>query len=248
MRKKLLAIFAFIALLASACQNNSGGNTTTEKLADNHQTEAFIRKTVEQMMEKPTDQIMTDFIYNLQQNASSVSYEAEFFFGFEWNGGVFDVCSENAGVRIDSIRVTDSTHSFVDMRWFDEPCYDIPYTLQLLWEDGQWKINEVEYHEDVVGGDDANTLSGRCRDFYQNIAQYYSEKPADEIMAYLLTEEPSEESYTKPGTIYYNNPKEISKQIERIRNCHQLFKQNPNYTESYGEQINAIIARIEQHL
>ena len=33
-----------------------------------------------------------------------------------------------------------------------------------------------------------------------------------------------------------------------LRNCHELFKQNPGYTEEYGKQIDEMIERISEHI
>ena len=63
-----------------------------------------------------------------------------------------------------------------------------------------------------------------------------------------MNEEPLEEHYTDPECIYYNNPSAISQLIEEIKNCHELFRENPEYTEEYGKQIESMIERIAAHI
>lgn len=126
------------------------------------------------------------------------------------------------------------------MRYVDEGCYDIQYVLHLLREDGQWRIDDVTFET-------GNTLKGDCEAFCKDVVEMYWMNPADEIVAFLLEEEPLEESYTDPATIFYNNPQRIHEYAEELRNCNKLFSLNPNYTEEYGQQIEAMIKRIESH-
>jgi hypothetical protein len=36
--------------------------------------------------------------------------------------------------------------------------------------------------------------------------------------------------------------------IDGIKNCQELFKKNPGYTEEMGKQIDAMIERISAHI
>ena len=46
-------------------------------------------------------------------------------------------------------------------------------------------------------------------------------------MEFMVGEEPLEENYTDPQCIYYNNPDAVKDLVQGIKNCHELFKQNP---------------------
>ena len=69
----------------------------------------------------------------------------------------------------------------------------------------------------------------------------------EEIMEFLVQEEPSEANYTDPNCIF-SNPDELKHLIEGIKSCQELFKQNPGYTEEHEKQINEMIERISAHL
>lgn len=239
----MLFSLAFVAMMAMSCQNAGNGGQETVK-EDNQQIEAAVKQAVEQMMlvdvDKDTDKILTAEMNALQQQALGVNYEGDYFMGFQWNTGVLDACSENANATIEGVKVVDSLHADVDMRYLDEGCYDESYTLHLLNEGGQWKIDDVDYQ---VG-----TLREECKAFQKEVADLFATRPADEVLAYLLGEEPTEENYTDPATIYYNNPDAIQDLVARMGNCLELFKKNPDYTDEMGQQVEAMIDRIKARL
>ena len=243
MKKLLLFLLAFLALMAMSCQNTGNGGQKTAK-EDNQQVEAAVKQAVERMMlmdvDKDMDKMLTAEMCAIQQQTLGVNYEGDYFMGFQWDTGIFDVCSENADATIEGVKVIDSLHADVEMRYFDEGCYDEPYTLHLLNEGGQWKIDDVDYQ---VG-----TLREQCVTFQEEVAKLFATRPADEVMAYLLGEEPTEENYSDPGTIYYNNPAAVKKLIDNLGNCLELFKKNQGYTDEMGQQVEAMIGRIKARL
>ena len=167
-------------------------------------------------------------MHALQQQALGVHYEGDYFMGFQWNTGVLDACSENAETTIEGVKVIDSLHADVDMRYLDEGCYDETYTLHLLNEGGQWKIDDVDYQ---VG-----TLREECKAFQEEVADLYATRPVEEVLACLLGEEPTEENYSDPASIYYNNPEALKELADIMGNCLELFKKNPGYTDEMGQQ------------
>lgn len=242
MKKSLLFSLAVLAMIVLSCQNSGKGGKTTAEY--NQDTEATVKQAVEQLMtmdvNKDIDHILTADLFALQQYASSVHNEGNYFFGFQWNTGVFDVCSEEFETKIEGVKLIDSLHSDVAMRYVDPGCYDEPYTLHLLKEDNQWKIDDVDFQE--------ITLRDQCKAFYEEVAEWYRTESPETIMDFFMTEEPLEENYADPNTIYYNNPEAVKGLISEIRNNHELFKLNPSYTEEMGKQIDVMISRIEAHL
>lgn len=243
MKKSLLFSLAVLAMMAMSCQNaGNGGQETTKE--DNQPTEAAVKQAVEQMMlidvDKDADKILTAEMHALQQQALGVHYEGDYFMGFQWNTGVLDACSENAETTIEGVKVIDSLHADVDMRYLDEGCYDETYTLHLLNEGGQWKIDDVDYQ---VG-----TLREECKAFQEEVADLYATRPVEEVLACLLGEEPTEENYSDPASIYYNNPEALKELADIMGNCLELFKKNPGYTDEMGQQVEAMIGRIKARL
>lgn len=243
MKKTLLFSFAVLAMMAMSCQNaENGGKEVIDE--GNQPTEASVKEAVEQLMlidvDKDADKILTAEMFSIQQQTLGVHFEGDYFMGFQWNTGVLDACSENIETRIEAVKVVDSLHSDVAMRYVDEGCYDEPYTLHLLKEDGMWKIDDADYAE--------TTLREQCELFYEEVAEWYRTSSPEDVMDAFMAEEPSEESYTDPNTIYCNNPKEVKKLVAEIRNNLELFKQNPGYTEEMEKQIDAMIDRISAHI
>lgn len=242
MKKSFLFSFAVLGMMAMSCQNvgNAGKETTNE---GNLPTEASVKEAVEQLMlldvDEDADEILTAEMFAIQQQALGVHFEGDYFMGFQWNTGVMDACSESIETRIEAVKVLDSLHSDVAMRYVDEGCYDEPYTLHLLNEDGVWKIDDADYLE--------TTLREQCKLFYDEVAEWYRTTSPEDVMDAFMAEEPSEESYTDPNTIYFNNPKAVKKLVSEIRNNLELFKQNSSYTEDLGSQIEEMISRIETH-
>ncbi len=242
MKKTLFASIAFLAVMAMACQNTgNGGNETASKEKEN---EAQIKQRVEQMMQMhelfDADKILTTELLAMQEKAQSVHFWADFFPGFQWDLAVQDACSENREARIEGITLVDSLHCDVAMRYVDSTCYDAPYTLKLLKENGEWRIDDVLFNE--------TSLREDCKDFYEDMVDAFGTEDPKEIMEFMVGEEPLEENYTDPQCIYYNNPDAVKDLVQGIKNCHELFKQNPGYTEEYGKQIDAMIERIVAHI
>ena len=242
MKKSLFAAIAFLAVMAMACQNADNGGK--EQASKEKETEAQIKQRVEQMMKMhevyDADKILTSELFDLQTKAQEVHFWANFFPGFQWDLAVQDACSENRGAVIEGVKLVDSLHCDVAMRYVDSVCYDTPYTLKLLMENGEWKIDDVLFNE--------TSLREDCKDFYEDVVYTYSTEDPKEIMEFLMSEEPAESLYTDPECLYYNNPDEIKSLIADIRNCQDLFKKNPGYTEEYEKQINAMIERISAHI
>lgn len=232
MKRVFLALTAMIAM--ASCGN------VGEKAKDTEET--VIRQRVEEMILSSTSEILTSELLAIQQHAQSVCFEDAYFFGFEWNTGVYDVCND-VSLDIVDIKLIDSLHSDVKMHYLDEGCYDFHYTLNLVKRNGQWWIDDVTYDEGIYP-----TLRVEAEAFYEDVAELYRVSSPEEIMEYLLNEEPSENSYNEPGFSFYNNPDAVEDLIDMLRNCHELFKQNPGYTEEYGKQIDEMIERIAEHL
>lgn len=241
MKKTLFAAIAFLAVMAMSCQNSG----KRDEEAAMKEFENQIKQRVEQMIQMHelfnADQILTADMLAVQQKAQSVHFWADFCRGFQWDLGTMDVCSENPEVKIVGVKPIDSLHCDVDMRYVDPDCYNTPYTLNLLKENGEWKIDDVTYE----GG---GTLREDCKDFYEDMVETYRTTSPDEVMEFLSQEEPSEANYTDPECIFYNNPEEIQRLIEGIKNCQELFRQNPEYTEDHEKLITEMIERISTHL
>lgn len=240
MKKTVFAAIAFLAVMAMSCQNTDNGDK--EKAAK--EFEAQIKQRVEQMIQMhelyDADKILTADMLALQTKAQSVHFWADFCPGFQWDLGIMDACSEKQEVNVEGVTPVDSLHCDVAMRYVDEGCYDMPYTLKLLKENGEWKIDDMVY--------DGGTLREDCKDFYEDMVETYRTTSPDEVMEFLSQEEPVEANYTDPECIFYNNPDELKHLIEGIKNCQELFKQNPGYTEEHEKQISAMIERISAHL
>lgn len=243
MKKTILFSLAIVAMMVLSCQNEGKGDQENAA-KENQTTEASVKQVVEQMMQMDVandmDKLLTADMLAMQQKTLGVHFEGDYFMGFQWNTGVFDVCSEDFETKIEGVKLIDSLHSDVAMRYVDPGCYDEPYTLHLLKEDGQWKIDDVEYQE--------STLREQCKLFYEEVAEWYRTASPETILDLFMTEEPSEENYSNPNTIYFNNPMAVQKLISEICNNHELFKQNPGYTEVMGAQIEAMVSRIKTHL
>ena len=242
MKKTLFAAVAFLAVMAMACQNNGNGS----KEDASKEKEAQIKQRVEQMIAMneyyDADKILTADLYALQTKAQSIHFWADFFPGFQWDLAVQDACSEHREAKIEGINPIDSLHCEVAMRYVDSTCYNMPYTLKLLMENGEWKIDDVTYNEGE------NTLREDCKDFYEGMVDTYRTEDPKEIMEFFGQEEPIESNYTDPECIYYNNPQSLKELIQTIKDCQELFKQNPGYTEEHEKQINAMIERISAHI
>ena len=243
MKKLAFFLLGLMAVIAMSCQNTGNdGNGTVKK--DNQPIEVSVKHAVEQLMQMDVvndiDQMLTSDMLSLQKRTLGVHFEGTDFIGFQWNTGVLDVCSENNETKIEGVKLVDSLHSDVAMRYVDEGCYDEPYTLHLLKENGQWKIDDVDFQE--------STLRDQCKAFYEEVAEWYRTESPETIMDFFMTEEPLEENFTDPNTIYCNNPEAVKGLISEIRNDHELFKMNPGYTEEMGKQIEVMISRIEAHL
>ncbi|MCR5659685.1 MAG: hypothetical protein K6G25_10240 [Bacteroidales bacterium] len=241
MKKTLFVAIAFLTMVTMACQNMGKGNNEPAS----KENEEIIKQRVEQMMQMDADydadKLLTADMFALQSKAQGVHFWADYCFGFQWNLGVMDACSQKQEVLIEGVKPVDSLHCDVAMRYVDSGCYNDPYTLKLLKEKGEWRIDDVVYKE---GG----TLRNDCKSFYEEMVNEFSTTAPEEVMEFMSQEEPIEENYTDPDCIFYNNPGAVKEVIQGIKNCHELFKQNPGYTEEYGKQIEAMIKRISTHL
>lgn len=253
MKVAKLIIWAALAMITVACQANESKTTTssTASTAAPKQTEADVRQRIEQMKlveYQNFDQILSKGLQKELAHAHSIFNinEDDTHVDFEWAPGILDVCGEKEPqVLIDKINIVDQKYAYADMLYVDKPCYEIPYTLCLLWEDGEWKIDDVTYSEQAEGW---CTLRDQCSSFYDMMADEYKTGRAQDIIDNMLSMEPIEENYNDPATIYYNNPKELKHLIEQIENGHQFFKKNPGYTPAMGQKLNDMIARIKKHL
>lgn len=241
MKKTLVVALLFLAAMTMGCKNVGNGGKDAAK-----ETETLIRQRVEQMIQMhelfDADIILTTDLLALQNMAQGVHFWANFCPGFQWDLGTMDACSEKQEVKIEGVKPIDSLHCDVAMRYVDEGCYDAPYTLNLLKENGEWKINDVTYPEGN------GTLRDDLKMFYEDMEDTYRTTDPAEIMEFMLQEEPLEEHYTDPQCIYFNNPSAVTGLIDDIKRCHELFMQNPGYTEEYGKQIEEMVARIAAHL
>ena len=239
MKKTLLAVVAFLAVMAMACQN-TGNETNSKETA----VETQIKQRVEQMMKMSevddADKMLTAELLALQEKAQSVHFWANIFPGFQWDLAVQDACSENRYAKVESVTPVDAQHCDVAMRYVDSTCYTFPYTLKLINENGQWKIDDVLYNESSMRQD--------CKDFYEDMVEVYTTDSPEEIMEFLLGEEPTEANYTDPECLYYNNPEALRGIVETIKTGQALFEKNPGYTEEYGKQLAAMIERIQSHI
>jgi len=244
MKKTLFAAIAFLAVMAVACQNT--GNGDKEAASKEKEFEAQIKQRVEQMINMDVaadaEKLLTADMFALQTMAQGVHFWADYCPGFTWNLGVMDACSLTQEINIEGVKPIDSLHCDVAMRYIDSTCYNDPYTLNLVNENGEWRVNDVTYNEGK------STLRGDCRSFYEEIVNNYRTASPEEIMEFLRQEEPMEELYSDPECIFYNNPEELKNHIQGVRNCQELFKQNPGYTEEIAKEIDAMIERMSAHI
>jgi len=243
MKKTLFAALAFMAVMAVACQNTGKGDEAASK---EKEFEAQIKQRVEQMIQMhelyDADKLLTEDMLALQAKAQGVHFCADFCPGFTWNLGVMDACSPEQEINIEGIKPIDSLHCDVAMRYVDSGCYNESYTLNLLNENGEWKVDDVNY------GEGNGTLRGDCQSFYEEMVKTYQTTSPEEIMEFMRQEEPAEALYSDPECVFYNNPEELKNHIQGIRNCQELFKQNPGYTEEYAKEIDAMIERMSAHI
>ena len=238
MKKVLIAAFAFLAVIAMSCQNT--GNGGKEQASKEKENETQIKQRVEQMMQMhelfDADKILSSDLLAFQEKAQSVHFWGNIFHGFQWDNAVQDVCSENRGAKIEGVTPVDSLHCDVAMRYVDSTCYDAPYTLKLLKEKGEWRIDDVLFN--------GSSLRENCKDFYEDMVDTFSSEDPKEIMEFVLSEEPNEDYYASTSC----TSDDLRGTIENIKNYHELFKKNPGYTEEYGKQIDAMIERISAHI
>ncbi len=258
MKATKLILWAVMAVMAVACQANESKNAEAaeaapqEAPAASQKTEAAVRQRVEAMKlveYKDQDQILTKGLMKEIAHAHSIFNisESDLYVGFEWAPGIMDVCGDKEPeIKIDKVSVIDENRAFVDMLYLDKPCYELPYQLSLLWEDGAWKIDDVAYGEQQEEG--WGTLRDQCYTYYNIMVESYKNDLAQDVFENIPSWAPSEENYNDPSTIYYNNPKEIKSLIEQIKNSHELFKQNPGYKPEMGKKIDEMIARVKKHL
>lgn len=225
----------------------------TFKLQLHQQTNDDVRQRIEQMIEVDhgnVDQILTFVLNAMLERAHSIFpvTDDDTFVEFAWAPGILDVCNVNGPeVRIEKVSIIAEGHAVADMLYVDKPCYEIPYTLDLLWEDGEWKIDDVIYSEQEER-EGWRTLRDQCSSLYDLLAQGYINEPAQDVIANMLAMEPTEKDYNDPATIYYNNPKKLNLLIEQINNGHELLKRNPGYTPAMSKQLNDMINRIKKHI
>lgn len=256
MKATKLILWAMMAVMAVACQANENKSAAAPEAAPEaapapKQTEATVRQRVEEMKlveYKNYDQILSKGLQKELAHAHSIFNisESDLYVGFEWAPGILDVCGDKEPeVKVDKVSLIDENRAMVDMLYLDKPCYEIPYTLYLLWEDGVWKIDDVTYSEQTEGW---STLRDQCSSYYDLMAESYKTDLAQDVLENILSWEPTENDYNDPATIYYNNPKELQLLIEQIKNSNELFKKNPGYKPAMGKQFEEMIARIKKHL
>ncbi len=225
----------------------------TFKLKEHQQTNDDVRWRIEQMIQvdhRNVDQILTSGLNAMLEHAHSIFHVTHDvnFVEFAWAPGILDVCDMNGTeVRIENVNIIAEGHAVADMLYIDKPCYKIPYTLDLLWEDDEWKIDDVIYSEEEER-EGWRTLRDQCTSLYDLMAKNYISEPAQDVVANMLAMEPTEKDYNNPATICYNNPKELKHLIEQINNGHELLKKNPGYTPDMGKKLNDMINRIKKHL
>ena len=95
-------------------------------------------------------------IYNRAKKAEETALTG--YLDFQWNGKVLDVCCEDPAKRVVSIkdiRITGENSAEVDMNYVDPPCYDINYTLYLVFDGDGLLIDEILWKGDpALGSDD----------------------------------------------------------------------------------------------
>ncbi len=245
MKKSLFAAIFFLAVMAMACQNSGKGNSEPAS-KEKENEEEVIKQRVEQMTkmnaDDDADKLLTADMFALQSKAQSVHYYADICYGFQWDLGMQDACSDNRGAVVEGVKLVDSLHCDVAMHYVDSTCYESNYTLKLLKENGEWRIDDVVYNAGH------NTLREDCKDFYAYMVDAFATDDPKEIMEFIMGEEPLESHYTDPEFVYYNNPESLKDLIEDIKNLQEIFKKNPGYTEEYGKQIDEMIKRISSHI
>lgn len=244
----ICAAMVLVAMGCHASENKTAAPVAASVPSPAPTSQTAIRQRVEQMRQvdyEHQDEILSVRLLQALNHAHSIFNisEDDTYVGFEWNANVLDVCGDKEPqVKIGNVQVVDDTHAKVDMRYVDQPCYDIPYVLYLVWENGNWMIDDVDYPESEEDG--WGNLRSQCDSYYNLMVEAYKTDPAQDILENMLSMEPSEEDFQDPGTIYYKNPKEVLKLINQINNGHELFKKNPGYTPAMGQKIEQMLERI----
>ena len=188
MKKVLITAFACLAVMAMSCQN------TNNEDKENAAQVALIKQRVERMLQMhdfyDADKLLTTELYALQTKAQDVYFWANFFPGFQWDLAVQDACSEDRGSVIEEVTIVDSLHCDVAMRYIDSTCYNAPYVLKLLKENGEWRINDVLFN--------GSSLHDDCISFYEDVIETYTTDDPEDIMEFLRSEEPDENFYANP--------------------------------------------------
>ena len=175
-----------------------------------------------------------------------------------WCAYLSEAQYESVLAKYDSLRkeIIANTHTERDRRivTYTRIITDVPGFHKDLeqYEIYNNRMDRAQFEETILkryarwNGDNSIFECSLLQNIVENQVLFY-EMTDEEIVAFLLDEEPWEESYTDPATIFYNNPQRIREYAEELRNCHKLFSLNPGYTEEYGQQIEAMIERIESH-
>ena len=234
--QSLLVAIACLGLAFSACGKAPSKNA--------------IEKRVQQLMaynaHVQPEMLFTESMAQLNHDAMTTPDFATGYQGFDWQGKVFDVCSEQGGkVSIESIYVADDTNARAIMCYVDSGCYDFNYTVLLKWERDNWYIDNVLWTD---RGDDMSA-SERDEAFdYLEQARIYLVDPANaaDIVEQIRNEAQGIDNIDNPDVIYHNNPQAVRDLITTLETAHEIFKDNPGYTPAMGKTIDKSVAHVRQ--
>lgn len=234
--QSLLVAIACLGLAFSACGKAPSKNAIEKRVQQLMAYNAYVQP----------EMLFTESMAQLNHDAMTTPDFATGYQGFDWQGKVFDVCSEQGGkVSIESIYVADDTNARAIMRYVDSGCYDFNYTVLLKWERDNWYIDNVLWTD---RGDDM-PASERDEAFdYLEQARIYLVDPANaaDIVEQIRNEAQAIDSIDDPDVIYHNNPQAVRDLITTLETAHEIFKDNPGYTPAMGKTIDKSVAHVRQ--
>ena len=167
---KATKFFAAAALCLAAfvysCKNNGQNAQDTGKL-----TPDYVKQRVENMMKynpimaADMPKLFTARILELYKRVKEAEENAPAgYMDFSWTGKVFDVCCEDSTKRVVSlkdIRITGERTAEADMNYVDPPCYNIDYTLLLLFDGDEWYIDDILWKRNPELEDSVDVLESQ---------------------------------------------------------------------------------------
>lgn len=164
---KFLAVAALcLAACVYSCKNNKQPAQDESK-----QTADYVKQRVENMMkcnpimDADMPKLFTAKILDIYKRVKEAEENAlSGYMGFNWTGKVFDVCCEDSTKRVVSlkdVRITGERTAEADLNYVDPPCYNIDYTLLLVFDGDEWYIDDILWKRDPSLEDSVDILESQ---------------------------------------------------------------------------------------